>query len=446
MGSLAVILGACLFGALGVLSRTSYDLGLTPYGFVTWRSGVAAIAMAAVVAVMVLRGGRLVGWRSLAPRDRLALGVAALAGASLDVTMFLAFARVPVAVVLLCFYLFPALVAGASAMLGWERLDRTRTAALVLSLAGMVAVVVGGQGAGALEGLDPVGVLLAIGSAVSQAVFVLVARRGYREVPTEQAMTVVLAVSATIATLLALAGGALDAVVLPFSNRTCSCSCCSPASSLPAFRASCSSPAFAGSAASGRDPDARPGAGRRRAGGRVPRRSVGPVQVLGGAAILAGALIIQRSCARRELARSRDRPRLRDIERRRLAALVEADIELARALHAADYELITPGGRSLSRDDYLGGIGSGELHYLVFEAASEIRVRLHGSVAVLRYRARIEMEMADGIDSDHFWHTDMSAPGRPMAGSLVAGDGSRRADPSAAASATWRTRRRGSRG
>ena len=98
---------------------------------------------------------------------------------------------------------------------------------------------------------------------------------------------------------------------------------------------------------------------------------------------------------------------LRDIERRRLSALVAADIELARSLHAEDYELITPGGRPLSREDYLEGVGSGDLHYLVFEPASEIRVRRNGPVAVLRYQARIEMDFGDEIDSDLFWHTDM---------------------------------------
>src|SRR5690349_10306947 len=136
LGSLTVVLAACLFATLGVLSRTTYDLGLTPYAFVTWRSGVAAIGMALVVAWTLSRGGRVVGWRSLSPRDRVALGVAALAGASLDVTMFLAFARVPVAIVLLCFYLFPAIVAAASALLGWERMDRTRALALVVALGG----------------------------------------------------------------------------------------------------------------------------------------------------------------------------------------------------------------------------------------------------------------------------------------------------------------------
>jgi drug/metabolite transporter (DMT)-like permease len=310
VGSLAVVLGACLFAALGVLSRTSYDLGLTPYGFVTWRSGVAAIAMAAVVVVMVLRGGRLVGWRALAPRDRLALGVAALAGASLDVTMFLAFARVPVAVVLLCFYLFPALVAGGSAVLGWERLDRTRAAALVVSLAGMVAVVIGGEGAGALDGLDPLGVLLALGSAVSQAVFVLVARRGYREVPTEQAMTVVLTVSATIATLLAVAGGALDAVMLPISDPNLLLLLLFTgvfAAGVPSFLF-LAGIRWIGGVRAGILMLAQAPVGVALAAVFLGE-AVGPVQLAGGAAILVGALIIQRSSEPLPAATARDGPR-----------------------------------------------------------------------------------------------------------------------------------------
>ena len=98
---------------------------------------------------------------------------------------------------------------------------------------------------------------------------------------------------------------------------------------------------------------------------------------------------------------------LREIERRRLAALVAGDIDAARSLHADDYELVTPGGRRLDREDYLGGVGSGELHYLTFEPASDIRVRLHAGVAILRYEARIEMEMSDGVDRGRFWHTDI---------------------------------------
>jgi len=144
--------------------------------------------------------------------------VAALMGATLDITMFQAFARVPVAIVLLCFYTFPAIVAGASALLGWERMDRPRAVALVIALGGMVAVVIGGPTSGTSSGLDPLGVALALASAASQAVFVLVSRRGYRAVPTDQAMGTILTVSAGIAVVLAVAGDGWSSVSLPLDS------------------------------------------------------------------------------------------------------------------------------------------------------------------------------------------------------------------------------------
>ncbi len=218
LGSLTVAVAACLFAALGVLSRIAYDLGLTPFAFVTWRAGVAALGMAALIAVGLLRGRRLVGWRSIDGRARASLGLAALMGATLDLTMFQAFARVPVAIVLLCFYLFPALVAGGAALLGWERMDRPRAVALVVAMGGMVAVVLGGPATGTSTGLDPLGVALALVAAGAQAVFVLVSRGGYRQVPTDQAMGTILAISAGIAALLAVGGVGWSSLSLPFSS------------------------------------------------------------------------------------------------------------------------------------------------------------------------------------------------------------------------------------
>lgn len=298
LGSLIVVLAACGFATLGVLSRRAYDLGLTPMGFVTWRSGVAALAMFVLIGFGLARGGRLVGWRSLARRDRIALGVAALAGASLDVTMFFAYARVPVAVVLLCFYLFPAMVAGASALLGWERLDRSRAVALLIALGGMVAVVVGGQGAGTIGGLDPLGVLLAIGSAVSQTVFVLVARRGYRQVPTEQAMGVVLVVSTTIAVVIATTGGVLSSVWLPLSSPELLVVLLVGGlfgAGIPSFLF-LAGVRWIGGVKTGILMLAQAPVGVALAAVFLDE-SIGPVQIAGGIAILAAALIIQRASA-----------------------------------------------------------------------------------------------------------------------------------------------------
>lgn len=299
VGSLIVVGAACLFSLLGVLSRFAYDLGLTPYGFVTWRSGVAAIAMAALVLVGLRRGSRLVGWRSIGPRDRVALGVAALMGASLDVTMFVAFERASVAIVLLCFYLFPAMVAAASALLGWERLDRTRSAALVLALGGMIAVVVGGPDAGLAGGIDLVGVALAVGAALSQAVFVLVARNGYRQVPTEQAMTVVLTVSASVAMLLAFGAGALTAIWLPLSSPNLLLIMVFAgifAAAVPSYLFLAGIRAIGGVKA-GILMLAQAPVGVALAALFLDE-SIGPVQIVGGVAILAAAAIIQRAAPR----------------------------------------------------------------------------------------------------------------------------------------------------
>jgi drug/metabolite transporter (DMT)-like permease len=202
---------------LGTLSHFVYDLGLDPFGFVAWRAGIGGLAIAGFVAWGLQRGSRLIGWGSLDVRARVSLGVASLMGATLNIAMFLAFERIPVAVVLLCFYLYPALVAGASSLLGRERMDSLRAVALVIALAGMVAVVAGGPSTGTSGGLDPVGVALALSAALSQAVFVLVSQHGYRAVPTDQAMATILAVSAVVAGGLALAVGGPAAMTLPFS-------------------------------------------------------------------------------------------------------------------------------------------------------------------------------------------------------------------------------------
>lgn len=96
-----------------------------------------------------------------------------------------------------------------------------------------------------------------------------------------------------------------------------------------------------------------------------------------------------------------------DLERRRLASLVARDMATADALHADDYELVTPGGRTMSKAEYLGGVERGELHYAAFEAVSAERVRRTSAMAVVRYQARIEIDWEGGHDEGTFWHTDV---------------------------------------
>ena len=98
---------------------------------------------------------------------------------------------------------------------------------------------------------------------------------------------------------------------------------------------------------------------------------------------------------------------LRDLEARRLASLVARDMSTAEALHAEDYELITPGGVTYTKRGYLDGVAAGELRYQVFEAASPVRVRVKGDAAILRYEVRIDIGFAPGeSEAGRFWHTD----------------------------------------
>lgn len=53
-------------------------------------------------------------------------------------------------------------------------------------------------------------------------------------------------------------------------------------------------------------------------------------------------------------------------------------------------------------------IASGEIIYRVWEPDSPIAVRLHGSVALIRYRSRLD-GIAGGqvVGLRHYWHTDV---------------------------------------
>jgi hypothetical protein len=75
---------------------------------------------------------------------------------------------------------------------------------------------------------------------------------------------------------------------------------------------------------------------------------------------------------------------LRETERERLRALVTADVERAARLHTADFQLINPLGGALTKEQYLGGISSGQIRYLYWEPEA-FAVRLCG--AALRRRS-----------------------------------------------------------
>jgi drug/metabolite transporter (DMT)-like permease len=217
VGVVIVLVAASLFGMLGPLSRFAYDAGMQPLAFVAWRAGIACLATTAFVAWRIARRGeRLVRLGDLDNGARLSLGAAALAGFTLNLCMFIAFDRITVALALLGFYTYPVMVAVANVALGRERLDRPRVLALALAVAGMVAVVASQLDPSAGIRFDVIGIALTLGAASSQAVFVLVSRHGYRTVPADQGIAVVLAVTVACCVALAAATGAVATLVYPF--------------------------------------------------------------------------------------------------------------------------------------------------------------------------------------------------------------------------------------
>jgi drug/metabolite transporter (DMT)-like permease len=213
----AIVIGsAALFGLLGPLSRFAYAMGMEPTAFVTWRALIGFASLAAFVAWRVRRGAtRVVRWGDLSGRARTAMLVAALAGTILNLCMFIAFDRITIALALLGFYTYPAMVAAFNVASGRERIDGRRAVALGLASAGMIAVVASQLDPAAGIRLDAIGLGLALGAAVSQAIFVIIGREGYSEVPTEQAMTTVLLVSFIGALAVSLVAGGVGPLARP---------------------------------------------------------------------------------------------------------------------------------------------------------------------------------------------------------------------------------------
>jgi drug/metabolite transporter (DMT)-like permease len=218
-GVLIILTAASLFGTLGPLSRFAYDAGMEPLAFVGWRGAIGLLATVGFVWWRIAhRGRRMVRLADLDGRARASLAVAAVMGFTLNLCMFIAFDRITVALALLGFYTYPVMVAVANVALGREPLDRARVVALGLAVAGMLAVVASQLDPAAGITFDVLGVGLALGAASSQAVFVILSRSGYRAVPADQAMAVVLGVTVVSSIALAIVMGATSTLVRPLDD------------------------------------------------------------------------------------------------------------------------------------------------------------------------------------------------------------------------------------
>lgn len=95
-----------------------------------------------------------------------------------------------------------------------------------------------------------------------------------------------------------------------------------------------------------------------------------------------------------------------EVERRRLRALIDADLVTAEELHADDFQLITPRGVPYSKGEYLDAVRSGLIDYLVWDP-DEIQARVNHDAGCLRYTASMNMRFdGRGVGPRRYWHTD----------------------------------------
>lgn len=200
------VVAASLFAWLGPLSRWAYDLGMEPLPFVAWRGGTGALVLLTAVVLLSRRRRPVLRLRDVRRGERLGLLLAVATALTLNLSVFAAFDRVSVAVALIGFYTYPAMVAAVAIALGREAPSRLVLLALALALVGMAVVVAGSLDPAAGVVADPLGVALALLAAASQTVFVTVSHR-YERIPAEQAMGLILAGGFTGSVVLGLLVG-----------------------------------------------------------------------------------------------------------------------------------------------------------------------------------------------------------------------------------------------
>ena len=188
--TLLILFSAACFGAISIFITLAIRSGARLIDLLFWRYAIAGALL------VVVSGGasavRAPGRRALPLLVFAGVGQAVIAFVSLSALKY-----IPAASLTFLFYTYPAWIAVISAVRGTERLTTSRAAALTLSLSG-IAVMVGLPGADG--GLQAMGVLLALTSALLYALYVpMIGRLGAGIAP---AVTSVFAATGAAAALL----------------------------------------------------------------------------------------------------------------------------------------------------------------------------------------------------------------------------------------------------
>ena len=197
--TMLIVIAACCFGSIATLATLATGAGARIVDVLTWRYVIASVLLVgATGGVGAMRDNSGRAWSLL---------LFAGGGQALIATLTLAALRyISAATMIFLFYTYPAWVAVLSALRGREALSAQRILALVLSLAG-IAVMVGLPGTG--DATSPIGVALALVSALLYALYIPMIDHLGRDVPPAVTATFVCVGAAVILGIAAMATGGL---------------------------------------------------------------------------------------------------------------------------------------------------------------------------------------------------------------------------------------------
>ncbi len=203
LGTFLVLVSAVSFGLMPIFARFAYLAGVGVGELLFLRFAFASIIMAIFLGLT----GKFVR-----PSGRQILSLLALGGIAyfLQATLyFTSLTLVPVPLVALILYSYPAFVTAGSISLGWETLSRRIQASLLLALIGVILVANTGFS------FKVIGVVMALGAAITYSIYILASSRALEGLSGEAAILYVMIGSAASFALSNLFAGNFQVALQP---------------------------------------------------------------------------------------------------------------------------------------------------------------------------------------------------------------------------------------
>jgi drug/metabolite transporter (DMT)-like permease len=216
MGPALCLISATCFGAMAIFGKLAYDAGVTPGALLLVRFSLAAALLGIV---LFLRPGLRraepgphqgePARRTAAAHGRVlatAVALGAIGYAAQASLFFSALRLMDASLLSLILYTYPVLVTVTAVLLGRDRLTPGRATALVAASGGTLLVLLGAGGVT----YQPLGVVLALGAAMTYTVYILVADTVVHRLPPVVLSTLVMTGAAGTLGARALLTGGVD--------------------------------------------------------------------------------------------------------------------------------------------------------------------------------------------------------------------------------------------